>query len=648
MGNNWAIVIGINHYEHHPEYRLNYAVRDAELMGDFLCDRAGFSRDQVIFCLGDEQHKSAQTYPTRANLLKYLRRNLAPEKLGNVDRLWFFFSGHGINTDGRDWLITSDCLGEYTQEFALPTDRIIEILRQHRKAEIVLVLDACRPKQGKSIPIGKQTVAVAKKQRVTTIASCDYGQSSYELNSIQQGSFTYALVEGLKIYTLPNQLANYLRERVPELNRQDKKPDRQTPIIQSEIDREVYQSLLPECVTEKDISIWREFAHQAKRDKNPALSRSLWKQVIERLPNDEEAKLALIELNLENKIPRRPFLKWLALFLSLPGFALLTRLIRSQSETVLSTNPVPSSISQPDVKFTPVSVSRPEYTKSVGSSTVGGLPLWNVKFQTVTVDELGNVVKRDFSQSQVVKENLGDGIFLEMVKISGGTFEMGSSPEEKGHETDEVTSQGSMRTVRISSYFISKSPVTQAQYKTIMGQNPSLQEGGNLPVLNVNWYNAVEFCERLSQKTGRTYRLPSEAEWEYACRAKTTTPFSFGKTLSSGLANYDWTKVYQSEPSKDRLLGRVTEVGTFPPNAFGLYDVHGNVWEWCADSYQGNYDEVPENGEVLVSNNNDIKVLRGGSLYDAPWSCRSADRLWGAAREHHDKALGFRVVGDFK
>ncbi|NJO42708.1 MAG: SUMF1/EgtB/PvdO family nonheme iron enzyme [Cyanobacteria bacterium CRU_2_1] len=602
MGNNWAIVIGINHYEHHPEYRLNYAVRDAELMGNFLCDFAGFSRDQVIFCLGDEHHRSDQTYPTRANLLKHLHRNLAPEKLGNVDRLWVFFSGHGINADGRDWLITSDCLAEDTQEFALPTDKIIKILRQHRKAEIVLVLDACRPKQGKSISIGEQTVAVAKKQRVTTISSCDYGQSSYELNFIQQGSFTYALVEGLQIYTLPNQLASYLRRRVPELNRTGGKPDRQTPIIQSEIDREVYQSLLPECVTEEDINAWRELAHQAKRDKNPALSRGLWKQVIERLPDDEEAKLALVELDSENKIPRRPFLKWLALFLALPGVVLLTRLIRSQSETVPSTNPVPSSTPQPDVEFTPVSVSRPEYTQPVGTGTAGGLPLWNVEFQTVTVDELGNVVKRDFSQSQIVKENLGDGIFLEMVKISGGTFEMGSSLEEKGHETDEVTSQGSLRTVRVSPYFIGKFPVTQAQYKAVMGQNPSLQEGDNLPVLNVDWYKAVAFCESLSRKTGRTYRLPSEAEWEYACRAKTTTPFCFGRTLSSGLANYDWTKAYQSEPKKNRLLGMVTEVGTFPPNAFGLYDVHGNVWEWCADSYQGNYDGLPKNGEALVSN----------------------------------------------
>lgn len=648
MGNNWAIVIGINHYEHHPEYRLNYAVRDAERMGNFLCDRAGFSRDQVILCLGDEYHRSDKTYPTRANLLRYLSRDLAPERLGNIDRLWFFFSGHGVNADGRDWLITSDCLGEYTQEFALPTDKIIELLRRHQKAEIVLVLDACRPKLGKSIPLGQQTVAVAKKQRVTTISSCDYGQSSYELDFIQQGSFTYALVEGLQHYTLPDQLANYLRKRVPELNRHDKKPERQTPIIQAELDREVHQSLLPEYVTEQDINAWRELAHQAKGNKNLSLSKHLWKQVIERLPNDEEAKLALIKLGSEEEIARRPFLKWLVLFLLLPSFALLTRFISSQSETTSSTRSSTSPTPQPDVKFTPVSVSRPEYTRPVDISMAGGLPLWNIKFQTVTVDELGNVMRRDFHQSQLVKEDLSNGIFLEMVRILGGTFDMGSSREEKGHETDEAASQGTLKRVRVSPYFIGKFPVTQAQYKAVMGQNPSLQEGDNLPVLNVNWHDAMKFCERLSQETGRTYRLPSEAEWEYACRAKTATPFCFGRTLSSSLANYDWTKAYRSESKKPRSLGKVTEVGTFPPNAFGLYDVHGNVWEWCADSYHSNYDGAPENGEVWISDSNDVKVLRGGSLYDAPWSCRSADRLWGGARENHDQALSFRVVADLR
>lgn len=138
MASNWAVVIGINDYQHHPERRLKYAVNDAQKIGGFLSNRAGFGADHVIQCLGDEEHRGSSTYPTCSNLLQLLERHLRPNRLGKVDRFWFYFSGHGISQNGRDYLITSDCLEDKIERFALPLDEVIATLRLHKDADIVL------------------------------------------------------------------------------------------------------------------------------------------------------------------------------------------------------------------------------------------------------------------------------------------------------------------------------------------------------------------------------------------------------------------------------------------------------------------------------------------------------------------------------
>jgi formylglycine-generating enzyme required for sulfatase activity len=145
-----------------------------------------------------------------------------------------------------------------------------------------------------------------------------------------------------------------------------------------------------------------------------------------------------------------------------------------------------------------------------------------------------------------------------------------------------------------------------------MGNNPSYFQGEKRPVENVSWDDAVEFCAKLSQTTERKYRLLSEAEWEYACRARTTTPFHFGETIASDLVNCQYESVHYfvplQYPSKE-----TTDVGRFPPNAFGLYDMHGNVQEWCSDRWHGNYDSAPTNGSSWEAGTDNYRVLRGGS-----------------------------------
>ena len=183
--------------------------------------------------------------------------------------------------------------------------------------------------------------------------------------------------------------------------------------------------------------------------------------------------------------------------------------------------------------------------------------------------------------------------------------------------------------------------MTQAQYQAIMGNNPAYFKGNNRPVECVSWNNAVNFCQKLSQKTGKNYKLPSEAQWEYACRAGTKTPFYFGESITLDLVNYDGNYAYAAAP-KGQYRKQATDVGTFPPNAFGLYDMHGNVCEWCEDDWQENYINASINGSALISLSN-IKLLRGGSWTYNPENCRSAYRNHNYLDNYHNN-IGFRVV----
>jgi formylglycine-generating enzyme required for sulfatase activity len=234
--------------------------------------------------------------------------------------------------------------------------------------------------------------------------------------------------------------------------------------------------------------------------------------------------------------------------------------------------------------------------------------------------------------AQFYPEDLGKGINLDMVLIPSGRFEMGS-PEDEPERSEE---EGPQHLVTVPDFFMGKYQVTQAQWRIVadyptvnikLKEDPSNFKGNHLPVEQISWDEAVEFCDRLTAKTGRSYRLPSEAEWEYACRGGTKTPFAFGKTLTTELANYDGNYTY-ADGSKGQYLEKTTPVGTFPANTFGLYDMHGNLWEWCADDWHSNYEEAPTDGTIWNASNDSgsdpRKVLRGGSwLYD-PRRCRSA------------------------
>lgn len=244
------------------------------------------------------------------------------------------------------------------------------------------------------------------------------------------------------------------------------------------------------------------------------------------------------------------------------------------------------------------------------------------------------IIHREQKQSHSQAIDIGNGVILEMVYILGGTFIMGSPENEKGRDSDE----GPQDKVTIQPFYMSKYPITQAQWQAVMENNPSYFKGDNRPVEKVSWHDAVAFCKKLSEKTSQSYHLPSEAQWEYACRAGTTTPFYFGDTITTDLANYNGDYTYGSEPS-GVYRKETTDVGSFPPNAFGLYDMHGNVWEWCADPWHDNYEGAPRNSEEKSIF---FATIRGGSWDSEPRRVRSAYRSWHMSDIRYGY-VGFRI-----
>ena len=296
------------------------------------------------------------------------------------------------------------------------------------------------------------------------------------------------------------------------------------------------------------------------------------------------------------------------------------------------------------------------------------------------------VIRREAKQDWQYVESLAEGLALELVKIPAGSFVMGAAEEE----LESYSNERPQHEVTVSEFYMGKYPVTQVQWRFVaslpeversLDSNPSNFKGDDRPVEQVSWLDAVEFCARLSQHTGRDYRLPTEAEWEYACRAGTTTPFHFGETIDAEIANYCAQdreisdKMYSGKYGQGQLgeyREQTTLVGSFKvANLFGLHDMHGNVWEWCQDHWHGNYEGAPIDGSAWLNADETIdgflsdetidgdpdsdemidgsvseidrRLLRGGSWFSFPQNCRSAYRFRDVAG-YRVNTFGFRVV----
>ncbi|MEA5464240.1 formylglycine-generating enzyme family protein [Leptothoe sp. PORK10 BA2] len=295
-------------------------------------------------------------------------------------------------------------------------------------------------------------------------------------------------------------------------------------------------------------------------------------------------------------------------------------------------------------------------TFTIATITLPQSGLDSFEFQTGTLERRRTgilrrqtwVVKKTRAQARRWVETLSDDVALEMVWIPAGKFDMGSPR----NEPERSAAEGPQHEVVVPQCLMGRYPVTQAQWRVVaampqvnqeLAPDPSTFKGDNRPVEGVSWHEATEFCARLAEHTNRPYRLPTEAEWEYACRAETTTPFHFGLTLTTEIANYNGDYTYADGP-KGEDRNETTPVDHFDiANAFGLCDMHGNVWEWCQDHWHDNYEEAPVDGSAwLTEDENANRIVRGCSWIYIPGICRSAYRDDNTP-DYRDDLIGFRV-----
>ncbi len=342
------------------------------------------------------------------------------------------------------------------------------------------------------------------------------------------------------------------------------------------------------------------------------------------------------------------------------------------ANTAAPVPPAPTALPSPEALALTFSVIPPptQQLTAFATRTAPPLPkLLSYEFDVLTLDARGQVSERRVETAAYFVEEIARGVKLEMVEIPSGVSTLGTPEAELeqlkkdyGRELEKsspdswlqrLQTETPQRTVKLPTFFMGKYEVTQAQWRAVASlpkvnrelmSDPSRFKGGNRPVEQISWEDAVEFCERLSRATGRKYRLPTEAEWEYACRAGTTSPYGFGETVAA-----EWTNYNAKYPSA--TLAKITNRRRTLPggslgvaNAFGLYDMHGNVWEWCWDSWHPNYQSAPADGTVWEKDGIAyLKVVRGGAWDSAAGECRSGARnkLTSMLRFSN---TGFRVV----
>ncbi|MEH1789275.1 MAG: SUMF1/EgtB/PvdO family nonheme iron enzyme [Nostoc sp.] len=650
-----ALLIGVSEYE--PGLSpLPNAVNDVEAMQRVLVnpEMGGFAEADVkVLKNPQRQEMENAIYELYANCQK-------------DDLVLFYFSGHGVTVESGDFYfstsITRKNQGKLIPTSAVAATNVHSWMNQSKSKRLVVILDCCfsgafakglTVKDGGTVDL-QQHLGGEGRAILTASTSTQY---AFESDGLELSVYTHYLVEGIEKGAADIDGDGLIA--VDELHRYAK----------SKV-QEASPAMTPEFYPFKDG--YRIFLAKSPKD-DPSLK---YRKEVERL--NRAGRFT---------IPARRLLNSLRLTFNLTPdvadaieaevqqpYREYQRKLEEYEATLAETIESESSLSETTLKdlrdYQQHLGLRDEDVASIEARIIGQpkpTPLPEpikqnqanqFEFDIVTVNVQGQPINRSRGRAEFFTESLGDGVVLEMVAIPGGQFLMGS-PES---EPERYASESPQHSVTIQPFFMGKFPVTQSQWKAVaalpkvsidLNPDPSNFKGANRPVEQVSWDDAIEFCARLSKKTEKTYRLPSEAEWEYACRAGRTTPFYFGETITTDLANYqgtDWDyqgKVYPgnyAQGPKGEYREQTTDVGKFPANPFGLFDMHGNIWEWCLDEWHGNYNGAPKDGSTwLVDNDNQNRLLRGGSWDDLPRDCRSANRGYNA-RDIVNDSVGFRVV----
>jgi formylglycine-generating enzyme required for sulfatase activity/uncharacterized caspase-like protein len=554
-----------------------------------------------------------------------MKRNIRAfgEKIRNGGVGLFYYAGHGIQIKGSNYLIpvgatiTSEDEVEYE---SVDIGLALAQMETARNRLNIVILDACRNNPfARSFRSAQKGLASIDAPSGTLIAYATAPGSVASDGTGRNGLYTQELLKYMKQPDLGiEQVFKQVRASV-----RSSTEGKQVPWESSSMEGDFYFS----------------YSATAKQTPPPPLDP------------------ATIELSFWESIKSssdvEDFKEYMAKYPKGPFAGLARNRIRSLEAAAKAALPNTSS------------VSNPTNAKPDSGAAGSPLPLRGFEFDIALVDSRGSITSRRKGQAQYFTQHI-NGASLEMVEIPGGAFLMGTSDGEAQQVVSEykryedydaaanqwVNWQRPQHIVTVAKFYMGKYEVTQAQWRAVsrllkvsrdLISDPSKFKGDNLPVEHVSWEDAVEFCERLSRATGNQYRLPTEAEWEYACRAGMAAPFAFGETITPELVNYKGDFPYAAA-SRGVNRQQTTPVGSLGiANAFGLFDMHGNVREWCLDAWHENYNGAPNDGSLWEGGDTSYRVLRGGSWGFNAYHCRSASRSRNAPVEGYSD-YGFRVV----
>jgi formylglycine-generating enzyme required for sulfatase activity len=536
------------------------------------------------------------------------------KQAARADQILIYYSGHGkLDGAGRLHLTTTDTEADALETSSIPVSTLLRLIENYDCKQVALILDCCfSGAVGKEFKSGvdDQLQQVAQTRGVFILTASTSVQTAAEKEGDQYSLFTKHILHGIKqgeadcdndgLVSIDD-LYEYTRLRVPLEGAQQPRKwtlDAQggklaiarTAAFYSAEKLRAFRDVILGIEDEIDDEVFADAIrvikqNQQKRDK--AFFKLLNDLLEQGLKPAKFSGQWLRDAGLIGQ-PRQPEQK--------PA---------KPPERQQTPAPAPQQTKPRESQQAPVAAPSRQ-TKPPDSKTVNGFS-----------DDL-------------------NGVKLEMIYVPGGEFTMGS---------DKYDSEKPPHKVTVPAFYIGKFQVTQAQWKAVMGDKlkPGFKGDDNLPMESVSWDDAREFCQKLQELTKKAYRLPSEAEWEYACRADTTTEFAFGDSLSSKQANFDGNYPY-GDASKAVYRKKTTPVGSYDPNAFGLYDMHGNVWEWCEDVWHDNYKGAPTDGSAWLSGGDSSRrVLRGGSWSNDGDDCRSAYRNYYEPGVRVN-VIGFRVV----
>ena len=618
----WALLVGVDEYESGRISPLMGASNDAEKLAEALVKYAGFPLDQVIV-LSSKQAEARR--PKRNNIIDQLDK-----VIGNVpeDGLFLFaFSGHGTEAEQKGYLLPQDAISadrnvRVLENTAIPVEYVREEIRIKGVRQVIVLLDSCRNDPRKDRGGGDNLMAEPLAagfdfdrrntgiEGFVTFYATKSGMRAYEDPERRQGYFSQAFIEGLSgraknmngEVTLAG-LMKYIEDQVPVyVRRSQERSARQEPRTAVEGYRAADLVL---SVTAPVV------APTPTPTPTPTLD-----------PEEEGWKVIATSKNPEVV---RGFLR-------------------------LNPNGRYAGAAQLKLKELETATTAEEIRKP-------GLILTPTAFTTGTM--VNGKLSRSQGECEVYREDLGNGVELEMVKVPGGEFLMGEDEARAAEYEKECGRwdkkedckifakwQTPRHRVKVEAFLMGKYEVTQRQWRVVMGGLPpeleKLEEkfkGDDKPVVNVSWEEVKEFIKRL----GKGYRLPSEAEWEYAARGGTSSAYGFGEEINPVIVNYNGN--YPAGKTKKGLYRNgpvdVGELGL--ANRYGLYDMHGNVWEWCEDDWHESYNGAPTDSRAWIdASRAAYRVIRGSSWNGSAVLCRSAYR-YGFAPGGRGNGVGFRL-----